>query len=161
MRFDTLTAAQYAAQKLDSLLERAQRDTVQVVEDGNIPNVITYFAELRHQFDDLKSRLSAIQKHVDALSQELIPTLFNNQNVKTIRVDNVGRVTVADRWSASMLKPDEAFEFLRESGNGGLIKPTVHPMTMGGHAKAEHIAGRPLPADLFKVSSTPYTSITK
>jgi hypothetical protein len=161
MQFDLMTSAQYVARNLDNLLERAERDTVKVIEEGNIPNVVTYFAELRATVDELKVKMASMQKHLDALSQELIPTLFNNQNTKTIKIDNVGRVTVADRWSCSILKPDQAFAFIRESGNGGMIKPSIHPMTMGAHAKDMHEAGKPLPQQLFKVSSTPYTSITK
>lgn len=161
MRFDTITAATYAAQKLDSLLERASRDTETVIVEGDIVQAVVYFAELRDKIKGLQTQVSALQKHIDSISQDLLPTMFQNQNVKTIKVDNVGRVTVADRWSCSILKPDDAFEFLRKSGNGGMIKPTVHPMTMGAHAKDENVAGRPLPEDLFKVTATPYTSITK
>jgi hypothetical protein len=161
MQFDTLTSATYVARNLDNLLERAQRDTTQVVETGNIHEVVTYFSELRATVDGLKGQMASVQKHLDALSQELIPTLFNNQNTKTINVINVGKVTVNDRWSCSILKPDSAFDFVRKDGNGALIKPTIHPMTMGAYAKEKHEAGKPLPQDLFKVSSTPYTSITK
>jgi hypothetical protein len=161
MQFDLLTSATYVARNLDNLLQRAERDTIKVVEEGNIPEVVSYFAELRTTVDELKVKMASMQKHIETLSQELIPTLFNNQNVKTIRVVGVGNATVNDRWSCSILKPDPAFEFLRKSGNGGMIKPSVHPMTMGAHAKDMHEAGKPLPQDLFKVSSTPYTSITK
>jgi hypothetical protein len=161
MEFDTLTAANYAAAKLDSLLERAARDTIRILEQADIPVVITYFAELKSTIAELQSRMSALNKHVDGLSQELIPTLFNNQNVKTIRVDGVGRATVNDRWSCSMLKPDDGIAWLKHGGNGGMVKETVHPMTLGAFAKDEFVEGRPLPNDIFKVSSTPYVSITK
>jgi hypothetical protein len=161
MKFDTLTAANYAAEKLASLLERATRDTEEIVSRNNIPETVTWFAELKGAVQGLQSRLSEIQKHIDLLSGELIPSMFTNQNTTTIKVENVGRVTVNDRWSCSMLKPDEAFAYVHERGNGGLIKPSIHPMTLGAWGKDETLAQRPPPSDIFKVSATPYVSITK
>jgi hypothetical protein len=162
MKFDTLTAADYAAQKLASLLERATRDTEEIVARNNIPETVTWFAELKTTVQGLQSQLSEIQKHIDLLSGELIPTMFTNQNkTQTIRIENVGRVTVNDRWSCSMLKPDEAFFYIRKTGNAGMIKDTVHPMTLGAWGKDETLDQRPPPPDIFKVTATPYVSITK
>ena len=161
MQFDTTVSASYVARNLKNLLERAARDTLEVIEKGNIPDAVVYFAELSRIVGELKTEMSAIQKHLDGISQELLPTLFGNQRTKTIKVEGVGRVTINDRWSCSMLKPDAAIDFLRQNGAAGMIKETVHPMTLGAHAKDEHMAGRPLPSEIFKVSSTPYTSITK
>ncbi len=161
MQFDTQVSVTYVARNLKNLLERAMRDTVEVIEKGNIPDAVVYYAELTAAIAELKQDMSTLQKHMDGISQELLPTMFQNQRTKTIKVEGVGRVTINDRWSCSMLKPDEAIEFLRQTNNEGMIKETVHPMTLGAHAKDEHLAGRPLPSALFKVSSTPYTSITK
>jgi hypothetical protein len=161
MQFDTLTSAQYVARNLDNLLERAQRDTQEVLSRNNIPETVAYFAKLKATVQELQARLSEMQKHIDLLSGELIPTMFTNQDVKTIRVDDIGLVTVNDRWSCMMLKPDDGLAYLRETQNGGLIKETVHPQTMGAHARSESEAGRPLPEEIFKVSQTPYVSIRK
>lgn len=161
MKFDTKTAAEYAAAKLDSLLERAMRDTAEVIEQADIPAAVAYFAELRSTVKDLAEKTTALQKHIDGLSQELLPTMFQNANVITIKVDGVGRVTVNDRWSASMLNKAEGFDWLRATGNEGLIQETVNAGTLGAFAKDETKAGRLLPDTIFKVSATPYISITK
>jgi hypothetical protein len=161
MQFDTKTAADYAGQKLDSLLERATRDTNEIVERADIPEAVTYFDELRSTVKALAEKMSALQKHVDELSQQLLPTMFQNQNVKTIRVIDVGRVSINDRWSASMLNKEQGLGWLRGSGNEGLIIETVNAQTLGAFAKDEVMAGRPLPDEIFRVSATPYVSITK
>jgi hypothetical protein len=161
MKFDTQTAAEYAALKLDSLLERALRDTSEVTERAHLPEAVTYFAELRSTVDALKEKISALQKHVDGLSYEILPTLFGNQNVKTIKVIDVGRVTIVDRWNAKMLNKERALGWLRGSGNEGLIQETVNAMTLAAFAKEETIAGRPLPGDLFDVKTAPHVSIRK
>ena len=161
MKFDTKTAAGYAADKLDSLLERAQRDTNEVVQTNDIPTTVTHYAALRDTVDDLKKKLSALQKHVDALDYEILPTMMQNQNVKTITLPNIGRVTVNVRWSASMLDKEKSMEWLRTSGNEGVIIETVNAMTLASFAKAEVLAGRPLPDHLFRVGTAQHMSITK
>lgn len=161
MNFDTRTAAGYAADKLDSLLERAQRDTTEVVQTNDIPKTVAHFAALRDTVKDLAAKVSALQKHVDSLSYETIPTLFMNHNVKTITVDNVGRVSINVRWSASILDKPKGLEWLRTSGNEGLIQETVNAMTLSAFAKAETLAGKPLPEHLFKVGTAQHVSITK
>ena len=98
MNFDTKTAAGYAADKLDSLLERAQRDTTEVVQTEDIPKTVAHFAALpirrrtRRQ-SGARCRSTSI---VSATRQS--PTLFMNHNVKTITVDDVGRVSINVRW---------------------------------------------------------------
>ena len=161
MKFDTKTAAGYAADKLDSLLERAQRDTTEVVQTNDIPTTVAHYAALQDTVDDLKKKLSALQKHVDALSYEILPTMFSNQDVKTIKLDNIGRVTVNVRWTASMLNKEKSMEWLRTSGNEGLIIETVNAMTLASFAKTETLAGKPLPDYLFKVGTAQHMSITK
>jgi hypothetical protein len=161
MKFDTQTAAQYAGEKLDSLLERAIRDSAEIVAKSDIPATVAYFAELRTAVRNLADKLTELQKHVDTLSYETLPTMFVNQNVKTINVDGVGRVTINVRWSGSMIDKSRAFEWLRSTGNGGLIIETVNSQTLGAFAREETALGRPLPDDTFKVSSSPYVSITR
>ena len=161
MNFDTRTAAGYAADKLDSLLERAQRDTTEVVQTNDIPKTVAHFAALQDTVDDLAKKISALKKHVDSLSYEILPTMFGNQNVKTIKLDNIGRVTVNVRWTASMLNKERGMEWLRTSGNEGLIIETVNAMTLASFAKTETMAGKPLPDHLFKVGTAQHMSITK
>ena len=161
MNFDTNLAAGYAADKLDSLLERAQRDTTEVVQTNDIPKTVAHFAALQNTVDDLAKKISALKKHVDTLSYEILPTMFQNQNVKTIKLDDVGRVTVNVRWSASMLDKERGMEWLRTSGNEGLIIETVNAMTLASFAKTETLAGKPLPDHLFKVGTAQHMSITK
>lgn len=161
MHFDTKTAADYASQKLASLLERATRDTAEVIAENDIPKAVTYFAELQETVKALGAQLSKLNKHVDSLSYEILPTMFTNQDVKTIKLDNVGRVTVNVRWSASMIDKETGLGWLRQTGNQGLIIETVNAQTLGAFAKDEVIAGRPLPDDVFTVSSRPFISISE
>ena len=110
--------------KLDSLLERATRDTSDVVQTSDIPTIVAHYAALTDTVDDLKKKLSALQKHVDAPQlRHSCSTLFENQSVKTIKLDGIGRVTVNVRWTASMINKQKGMEWLKTSGNEGLADP--------------------------------------
>lgn len=161
MKFDTLTAADYAGQKLDSLLERAARDSAEVMSENDIPKAVTYFAELQETVKSLGAKLSELNKHIENLSYEVLPTMFQNQDVKTVKIDGVGRVTVNVRWNATMIDKQTGLGWLKQTGNAGLIQETVNAQTLGAFAKEEVIAGRPLPDDIFKVSSKPFISISE
>lgn len=161
MRFDTKTSADYAGQKLDLLIERAARDTAEAVQQADIPTAVTWFHEYRETIRSLQAKMSILQSHVDMLSQEILPTMFGNQNVKTIKVDDVGTVSINDRWSASMIDKASGMDWLHSTGNSGLIIETVNAQTLGAFAKDRALEGKPLPSDVFKVNATPYTSIRK
>ena len=50
MDFDTTLSAQYAGTKLDQLVNRAHRDTLKLVENGDIPLIVKHFmAALAHR----------------------------------------------------------------------------------------------------------------
>ncbi len=161
LKFDTLTAADYAARKLDSLLERASRDMAEVIQNGTIEEAAKHFAQLRDTVKILNEKMVAVQRHLDGISQEYIPTLYLNAGVTSVNIKGLGRVTVNDRWNASVVDTDKAFTYVRDHGQGGMIKETIHPQTLGAWAREEAMSQRPLPTDVFKVTTVPYTSITK
>jgi hypothetical protein len=87
---------------------------------------------------------------------------MREHGVKTITVEGVGRVSLSNRWSASMLDKTAGMEWLRETGNGSLIQETVNAQTLAAFAKdLNETKGMELPADIFKTGIMTYTSITK
>jgi hypothetical protein len=161
MKFDTETAASYAADKLTSFLERAQRDTQEVVQTNDIPTTLAHFVRFRDTVKALEAKINDLKKHVDSLSYEILPTLFTNQNIKTITIPDLGRCTVNVRWSASMPDKEAGMNWLRDTGNDGLIIETVNSMTLSSFAKEMAMNGMPLPEQLFKVGTAQHISITK
>ena len=61
MEYDTSLAAQYAGTKLDSLVNRAHRDTMKLVDVGDIPTIVKHFAALRTEYRALKDKLEKFQ----------------------------------------------------------------------------------------------------
>ena len=161
MEYDTRLAAEYAGGKLDNLIARSRRDTLALVERSDIPSIVKHFACLRTEYEALKDRLEQVEAEVKDLSYNIIPTMFQSQHVKTINLDDIGRVTVNQRWMASMPDKELGMGWLRGSGNEGIIIETVNALTLASFAKQRAIDGEPLPESLFTVSIAPYTSITK
>ena len=161
MEYDSTLAAQYAGTKLDSLVNRAHRDTMKLVDDGDIPTIVKHFAALRTEYRALKDKIEKLEMEVNDLSYNLIPTMFDAQQVKTIKIDDVGRVTVNQRWVASMPDKQAGMEWLRSTGNDGLIISTVNAQTLAAFAKQRALDGQPLPDGVFTVGVAPFVSITK
>ena len=161
MEYDTRLSAEYAGGKLDSLINRSRRDTLALVEQNDIPTIVKHFHALRTEYDALKDKVDKLEAEVKDLSYNIIPTMFDAQNVKTIKIDGVGRVTVNQRWVASMPDKELGMGWLRGSGNEGLIIETVNAQTLAAFAKDKALKGDPLPDSLFTVGVSPYTSITK
>ena len=160
MNQETKTTAAVIAAELDDLLKSAEADTASIAATNDIPTTAAHFAELKDTVADLSKRMSALKEHVDALNYDILPTMFQNQNVKTINLEGVGRFTVVNRWIATMIDRVKGMDWLRETGNEGLIIPTVNAQTLAAFAKAEALAGKPLPSDLFKVGSAQHMSVT-
>ena len=160
MKTETKVIGDCAITRLEKLLEIVQQETTEIVSQADIPSTDTHIAADRGLTRVLAERISDLQKHVNSLSYETIPTLFTNQGVKTITLPEVGRVSINVRWNASMIDKEKGMDWLRASGNEGLIQETVNAQTLSAFAKGETLAGKPLPSDLFKVGTTQFVSIT-
>ena len=145
----------------NSLISRSRRDTLTLVEQADIPSIVKHFVGLRTEYRALKDRVDRLEKEVDDLSHNLIPSIFQAQHIKTINIDDVGKVSVNQRWTASMPDKELGMGWLRGSGNEGLIISTVNAGTLAAFAKERALGGEPLPESLFTVGIAPYTSITK
>lgn len=155
------TIGDCAVVRLKNLLADVEKNTDEIINNNDIPSAAVHFHAFRELVDSLQACVTALQKHEDRMSYELLPTMFTNQDVKTIKIDNVGRVTINDKWSARMVDRRAGFDWLRQTGNEGLIVETVSAQTLGAFAKTEALAGKPLPSDVFTVRSSPFVSITK
>ena len=161
MRNTTQIIGQFAVERLDKFLADVERDTAEAIANNDIPTVVTHFREFRDLYDALNDRLAKLKGHVDELSHNLLPTLFGNAHVKTIKIDDIGRVTINYRWYASMVDKRAGIDWLRESGHGGLVIETVNAQTLGAFAGEQADKGQSLPGNLFNVSTRPFVSITK
>lgn len=165
MEYDTRLSAEYAGGKLDKLINRVHRDTLALVEQADLSAVVRHFDAVRVEYDALDDKIKKLKAEIDLLSHDLIPTLFENQNIdKTTNVIGVGRVTVNVKWNASVKKDvgmQGAMDWCRRTGNEGLIIETINSATLTAFAKTSALEGNPVPDDIFNVTQMNYVSITK
>jgi hypothetical protein len=149
---------------LEEATRRVIADTQQFVGAGDLIPLIKHYAELRGVTENIKKARKALDDLEDHLSHEDVPDAFKRSGIKTVTVDGVGRVNVAYKWGCSIVdgKKPESFEWLRDTGNGGIIIETINAQTLASFAKSEvETHARELPTDLFTTTLRPYTSITR
>lgn len=128
-------------------------------------------SELAHvygAFRGIVEELSAATKIIsDAVSQlggERIPKAFEREGITTFTTKSGYRVTVSERYVAS-INPDmkdEAKAWLRKNGLDAIIIETVNASTLSAAGKAMlEDKGKELPEHLFNAAFLPGTSLTK
>ena len=162
MKQDTFDRLEYTCRLLDDVAGTIRDETNEVVPTRNHIEIIKHYNHLRIMVARIKEAREALNELEERLSREQIPEVMKEHGIKTTTIEGVGRVTVSYRFSCSMLDKEAGLEWLRQSGNGGIIIETVNSSTLGAFAKSKlEDDGEELPADIFKVGTSPYTSITK
>lgn len=161
MTTDIWAESEKLRERLDAFIQDVERLTEAALERNDIPAAVVHYAQVRDAVANIRAPMTRLGEHEDLLSYEILPTMFDNQHVKSLRVENIGNVSVVDRWSASMINKARGLIWLRETGNEGLIIETVNASTLGAFAKDRVREGDPLPGDIFTVKATPHVSIRK
>jgi len=162
MRPQTLADTQRVCRYLVQVAQDIRRDTSETVATRDHVALIKHYAHVREAVEQIQEAREALDQMEKALSREQVPALMREHGVKTITVEGVGRVSLSNRWSCSMLDKEVGMDWLVETGNESLITETVNAMTLAAFAKnMMEQEGKELPSDIFKTSIMTYTSITK
>jgi hypothetical protein len=97
------------------------------------------FAECKKESEELTKKLKAANEAWDAVEKELLEVMLDAQ-VNSIDIEGVGRLTMSRSSYPSVnaaAKP-QFFDYLKDSGNGGLLKLDVNPQTLNAFLK-KHI----------------------
>jgi hypothetical protein len=147
--------------QLADLTDNVRRKSA-ALRDGDHVDLIRHFAEVRIFHDMLDEAVKALNEQKELLSRTYVPDCMGAAGVKTINVVGVGRVTVSNRWTTTMLDKERGMQHLRDTGNGGLIQDSVPWQTLSAFSKnLMETEGKELPDDIFKSSIMKFTSITK
>lgn len=162
MREETFQRLMAVASAIELSVASVRTDTDSVVATRNHVDVIKHFDRLRFVVERIKDARKALDEIEDRLSREQVPEVMRENNVKTITVEGVGRVSINHRFSCSMLDKEAGMDWLRKNGHEGLIQPTVNSSSLSAFAKNMlEVEGKELPPDVFKTGTMPHTSITK
>jgi len=148
-------------QSLTEIYPQLEKESTKVADKDHV-SVIRYYAQVKDVVEEMEAIKTVYEALKQKLSRETVPDAMRRDKIKTINIMDVGRVTIAHRFSCSMLDKTEGFKWLRKNKLGDLIIETVNSSTLSAWAhKRLTMEGKDLPSDIFKSSSTPYTSITK
>jgi hypothetical protein len=152
---------------LRELSAAVYRDTQEISASGDHIEIVKHFVQVRAVVELVKDSRESLKEMEDVLSRETIPEVFKQVREKTgarppFYIEGVGRASVSHRYSCTMIEKEKAIDWLKANGHGGIVIETVNSQTLSSFSKSLLEGdGKELPADLFKVGTTPYTSITK
>jgi hypothetical protein len=167
MQEDTLNYLHRVCEGMFKAAAAIRQETDAVVATGDHIAIIKHFNHLRSANDEIKEARKSLEQISDHLSRVVIPDVVASLRERTgekppFNIEGVGRATVSYRFSCSILNKKAGFEWLRSNGHDGIIQETVNSSTLSAFAKdLLENDGFELPEDIFKVSTSPYTSITK
>jgi len=164
MQTDTLLQLSAALEMLREAKAKVFRDTNDTIAANDHVELVRHFVKLRETNEAIKKAKKELEELEEHVSREDIPSAFRLARIKTTTIEDIGRVTISNQWRCSIVdgRRDDAFIWLREGGNGGIIIETVPWQTLAAFAKAEtEEHGREMPDKLFNTSTIQFTSITK
>jgi hypothetical protein len=105
---------------------------------------------------------SRVEKRVKELTTEVIPQMMDENDVEKFTIEGVGTIYVSTEVYAYVKKEDEAqfFAWLRENGNGDIIREYVFPKTLQSFAKEQLGNGVDLP-EFLKAAKVPTAKLRR
>lgn len=149
------------ANELSEELARVQELNL-IMKVQGVETALSTWYMTREEYEALDDIRKEIGKTLETMSRDTLPDLMRDADVKTITIASLSRrFTRSQRVSCSILDKPAGYEWLRSTGNGDLIQPTVNAQTLSSFAKKHIEDGGELPEDLFKVSTSSTISATK
>lgn len=167
MKEQTLRRLCNICSQLEQIAADIRAETDEVVATKDHIEVIKHYSLVRTATEITKNSREAIKGIEDNLSRVYIPDIVADLKQRTGQkppfvIEGVGRATVSYRYSCTMLDRERGIDWLKTNGYPELVQETVNAQTLAAFSKSLlEDEGKELPDDIFKVGTTPYTSITK
>lgn len=154
-------------------LDRMHLDVIAILAENadNQSAKLVDLARCMKEIQDVQDSMDAVWKELtrkyDELRLRLIPDAMAEEDVRTLTIDGIGRVGLTSDAYVSIIDNGDgvgkkaAYDWLEESGYGGLIMPYVQPATLKAAIKEGLKQGEWFPEELFKVQPFMRASITK
>jgi hypothetical protein len=144
-----------AAEQLDVSVQREKYAT--------IPDAARAMKEIEDFAEELRAVKSKVENTYSRMRFTILPSMMEDEEVTTITVEGVGRVTVADDINVSI--PDENkqqfYDWLVAKGFEDMLKTTVNAQTLAAFVRRRLKANHELPQNLLTVRPFTRASITK
>ena len=121
-------------------------------------------SELAERIDLLEQSKKEHQKEYDAIRKRYLPDAMADEGIENIRLEGVGAVSVRSDVYVTIPAEsrDVAYDWLRGTGHGGIIKETVHSSTLRATVKEMLRKGAVLPdPEVLKVTPFDIAVLTR
>jgi hypothetical protein len=125
--------------------------------------LIRAMAKIREQKDAIESEAKAVAREYEFLTKVKIPEAFDNDGIKNMSVDGIGRISLRTDIYASIKAghKEEALQWLSDIGSEDLIQPTVNSSTLKAFLKGRIKSGEDTPEEFFNITPYQQATITK
>ena len=115
---------------------------------------------LKDQLAEIDEERKKINKEIDAIEKGRLPEMLQGADLESIKEAGIGSAKIVhDAYVYVPAAAREAFhEWLREQGEGSLIKEAVHPQTLQARIRRAIENGEALPPSHL-CTITPYTAV--
>jgi len=129
-------------------------------ESMTISQLAAEIKRLKENVDDFSAVKAEWQKAYDYLTISVVPERMDEEDIGTMKVNDVGRLQVASdiRCSVPAANKEALQEWLEENGHESMIASTVNSSTLKAFVKEMMKEKKPYPKDLLKVE--PYSRAT-
>jgi hypothetical protein len=119
--------------------------------------------KIREQKDALELELKETNREFEFLSKVKIPEAFENDKIKNLSVEDIGRISLRTDIYASIKAghKEEALRWLSDIGSENLIQPTVNSSTLKAFLKGRIRNGEDTPEEFFNITPYQQAVITK
>lgn len=104
---------------------------------GDMKKLCTLWLEFGEQYDKIDETRKQLLQVWERLDKEILPKFFEDAGIDKVAIPELGRSFYPlDKYSAKISNKDQAFAWLRESGQGEIITETVNAQTLAAFLRA-------------------------
>jgi len=131
------------------------------METANIIAMAKKMRMFQAEKEELEERVKFLNIQLDDIRLKQIPDAMAELELKSLTIEDVGRVQLANDCYATIADKAAGYAWLEENGYGGLIVPYVQPSTFKAAVKEAMKAGQEFPEELFRIQPFVRASIVK
>lgn len=117
------------------------------MSDNKLTDMARKLRELKDKKQIMEDDLDIVNHDIKELETQLLPTYMTDNDIDKISIDGVGTVYLNRDVFVHVRAEDrdKLHQWLRDDGNGDVIKEQVAPQTLKALAKARLTEGKALP----------------
>lgn len=141
--------AQRQMKKIRVILDREIEDSM---NNNDVVRASLAYIDFRETWEELSDAVNRVKQTYATLCENNLPNMLETAGVRSVSLDSRERrveVRVRTKCSVKADRKGQAIAWLKSTGNGEIVQPHIHPMTLSSFAADLTREGRELPQDIF------------